>query len=77
MAGRLSLRALASVLGGVVAFNSVSAQSERGGFIARLGNDTVHIERFERSLQDAGLHECTQPRAQRGPGVLAQLRGDA
>jgi hypothetical protein len=48
MVGRLSLRALASVLG-VVAFRSVSAQSERGGFIARLGNDTVHIERFERS----------------------------
>jgi hypothetical protein len=26
-----------------------SAQTDRGGFIARLGTDTVHIERFERS----------------------------
>lgn len=29
--------------------SSASAQTERGGFIARLGSDTVHIERFERT----------------------------
>ena len=33
----------------LIARDPVSAQSERGGFIARLGNDTVHIEQFERS----------------------------
>ena len=49
MIARLSARAVVIALGCVFARNHAHAQSERGAFIARLGNDTVHIERFERS----------------------------
>jgi hypothetical protein len=49
MVGRLSARGLVAAFLGVVALDPADAQSERGGFIARLGTDTVHIERFERS----------------------------
>ena len=49
MSGRLSHRAVVAVSVSLFAVDRVEAQSERGGFIARLGNDTVHIEQFERS----------------------------
>ena len=49
MVVRLSALVAVAALCSVVAFNPIKAQSERGAFIARLGNDTVHIERFERS----------------------------
>ena len=34
---------------GLVSSSLAGAQTTRGGFIARLGADTVHIERFERT----------------------------
>ena len=49
MRGPRHLGALAIALGTMLASRPAGAQSERGGFIARLGNDTVHIERFERT----------------------------
>src|SRR5687768_887875 len=36
-------------LAGIFAAEVAVAQAERGGFVARLGTDTVHIERFERN----------------------------
>ena len=49
MDARSSPRIVAAAIVSLLAVDPVSAQMERGGFIARLGNDTVHIERFERS----------------------------
>jgi len=40
--------ALVPIAGALVS-HPVVAQTERGGFIARLGTDTVHVERFERT----------------------------
>jgi hypothetical protein len=40
--------AISAVSIAVVSREPIFAQPTRGGFIARLGNDTVHVERFER-----------------------------
>jgi hypothetical protein len=41
--------AVASIAGVALVAHQAAAQSERGAFLARLGTDTVHLERFERN----------------------------
>jgi hypothetical protein len=40
---------IGAIAGAALFAKAAAAQTERGGFIARLGADTVHIERFERT----------------------------
>jgi hypothetical protein len=41
--------AAASIVGVALVAQQAGAQNERGAFLARLGTDTVHLERFERN----------------------------